>query len=233
MRFRTLLTSIVSVLLCISVLLSIQLARDPMMRVEAPKELSYPLESEHVSLLLASSVETITTTEAPTITVAPTTTSIEAPREVIPLVEAKPSHYSTAPCTTGEFFDPNACPIERYLGDFSAGEITALLQREFPDDPVWASKVAQCESHYLETGMRDNAGRWATNGNPDDGVMQLNRPTWGMWSPDGTHRVFKFRPEWDWDSMSHEVGPNLWMARIVYDRSGRGAWSCSRVVGMR
>lgn len=192
--------------------------------------LTYPLDKEHVGL---NFTHVTTPSTSPTTTVAETSTTSTTFRPTVPLVEANPSHYSSAPCTTGEHFNAEACPIEKYLGDFTADEITALIQRVFSDDPVWAVKVAQCESHYPEADVRPNAGRAAVSSSKDYGIMQLNRPSWARWSEDKTHRVFTYRPEWDWETMAKEVGPNLWMARIVYDSGGRGQWSCSRVIGMR
>ena len=169
--------------------------------------------------LSEAQVALIPTTSAPTTTTEATVVPVVASQRVeAPLTASE--HYTSAPCHTGPAFNAGTCEIERYTGDFTEDEIKALLVRVWPDDPVWAVRVAFCESKY---------NRFATNRNPDRGILQVN---WihTMWV-NGV-QVMRDNPAVTYDEM-FEVGYNLAEARAIYNGQGRGGWSCSRTVGMR
>ena len=123
--------------------------------------------------------------------------------------------FRIAPCQTGPSFNPDRCPIDRYRGDFTPAEISALLARVFPEDPVRWQRRTFCESGF---------NRFAVGRLRERGLLQVH-PVHAR--PGGLVEQTGF----SWDDM-FEVGPNLAVAHAIYAEQGSAAWagsaSCTR-----
>jgi hypothetical protein len=93
--------------------------------------------------------------------------------------------------------------------DEPVGDVEWLVRQTFPETPDKAVRVARCESRLQPGAISPDGANW--------GVMQVNV----------VHRGLAARMGYSWDQML-QAGPNLAVARAVYDRAGGwGPWSCA------
>lgn len=108
----------------------------------------------------------------------------------------------TTPRTTTTFAVP-----ERVDEDLS--DIEWLIRQTFPETPDKAVRVARCESTLNPGAVSPDGANW--------GLMQVNV----------VHKGLAARMGYSWGQML-QAGPNLAVARAVYDRAGGwGPWSCA------
>lgn len=112
---------------------------------------------------------------------------------------------------------------------YTASELIVKQQvaNQFPDVPEMVPVLA-CESHFEQFCTPDSYGRGLcsikSQGDPllsatdDVGVAQINIPSWGKLAASLGLNI------------ASSTADNLAMARIVYQKQGIGAWTCSKKV---
>ncbi len=91
----------------------------------------------------------------------------------------------------------------------SYSDVEWLIRQTFPETPDKAVRVARCESTL------------------DPGAVSPDGANWGLMQINVVHRGLVASMGYSWGQML-QAGPNLAVARAVYDRAGGwGPWSCA------
>ncbi len=150
----------------------------------------------------ATATAEVATSTEPALESAGATTSPVAPAGPTTTVTVTLPPTTSAPRTTTTFTVP-----ERVDEDLS--DIEWLIRQTFPETPDKAVRVARCESTLDPTAVSPDGANW--------GLMQVNV----------VHKALAARMGYSWAQML-QAGPNLAVARAVYDRAGGwGPWSCA------
>lgn len=107
---------------------------------------------------------------------------------------------------------PDVPPFEVWpdqsAAESPAGDVAWLVEQTFPEEPARALRIARCESGLDPTAVSPDGANW--------GLLQINV----------VHRARAARMGYAWAQML-DAGPNLAVARAIYDEQGFEPWACA------